>query len=135
MQYKVLINLLIPETEESFEAYIPINRTVYDVSELLADMIEAESKNISERKSLMLYDRRTGMAYEVTKLIRETNIRNGSEVVAILQDNIKEPEDSEIPKPEQKSEEKINTLKKPEIAKEMPSPQDSQTTINIDHKE
>lgn len=135
MQYKVLINLLIPETEESFEAYIPINRTVYDVSELLADMIEAESKNISERKSLMLYDRRTGMAYEVTKLIRETNIRNGSEVVAILQDNIKEPEDSEIPKPEQKSEEKINTLKKPEIAKEVPSPQDSQTTINIDHKE
>lgn len=135
MQYKVLINLLIPETEESFEAYIPINRTVYDVSELLADMIEAESKNISERKSLMLYDRRTGMAYEVTKLIRETNIRNGSEVVAILQDNIKESEDSEIPKPEQKSEEKINTLKKPEIAKEMPSPQDSQTTINIDHKE
>lgn len=88
MQYKVLINLIVPETEESYEAYIPINKTIFYVSKLLAKLIETESKSINKKIALFLYDRRNGQAYESTKLIRETNIRNGSEIIAILQKEV-----------------------------------------------
>ena len=69
MQYKVLIKLYVPEVEESYEAYIPINKTIYTVN-----------------KTLKLYNRYTGMLYDYTKIVRDTDIRNGSQLVAILED-------------------------------------------------
>lgn len=87
MQYKVLIKLYVPEVEEIYEAYIPINKTVYTVSLLLGDLIRTHSKEISNDKSIKLYNRYTGAQYDYTKIIRDTDIRNGSQLVAILQEN------------------------------------------------
>ena len=39
MEYKVLIKLFVPEIEEAYEAYIPINKTVGQVSVLLNHMV------------------------------------------------------------------------------------------------
>lgn len=86
MQYKVLIKLYVPEVEESYEAYIPINKTIYTVSKLLADLIRSHSREIAENKTIKLYNRYTGMRYDFTKIVRETDIRNGSQLVAILED-------------------------------------------------
>jgi hypothetical protein len=86
MQYKVLIKLYVPEVEESYEAYIPINKTIYTVNKLLADLVRTHSREITENKTLKLYNRYTGMLYDYTKIVRDTDIRNGSQLVAILED-------------------------------------------------
>lgn len=90
MQYKVLIKLYVPEVEESYEAYIPINKTVYTVSKLLADLIRSHSREITENKTIKLYNRYTGIQYDFTKIIRDTDIRNGSQLVAILEDAVQD---------------------------------------------
>jgi hypothetical protein len=87
MEYKVLIRLYVPEAEEDFEVYVPINKTIYEVSKILERLLESKIKEIVKNKVMTLYDRTNGKAYEPTMLIRETDIRNGSEIIAIMQES------------------------------------------------
>lgn len=98
MQYKVLIKLYVPEVEESYEAYIPINKTIYTVSKLLADLIRTHSKEITDNRSIKLYNRYTGMQYDFTKIVRDTDIRNGSQLVAILEEMPQEEDVAQLAK-------------------------------------
>lgn len=84
MEYKVLIKLLVPEIEDTYEAYIPINKTVAEVSQLLNQLVNNRSDGVYPiKESIHLYDRYTGTPYNMGMLVRDTNIRNGSELVFI----------------------------------------------------
>ena len=81
MEYKVLIRLYVPQIEEIYEMYIPINKTIGEVSELLCNLIFDLSKVYPKRKNARLCNRRTGIIYERNFVIRQTDIRNGSELI------------------------------------------------------
>ena len=83
MEYKVLIKLFVPEIEEVFEVYIPINKTVGEVSGLLNQLVHSLSDVFPLGGVMHIYNRRTNELYNTGLLIRDTDIRNGTELVMI----------------------------------------------------
>lgn len=82
MDYKILIKLFLPELEQSFEMYIPVNRTIGQVIELMNKVVNDITLNVYPIKDgLQLMNRRNNTFYEYNDLIRNTNIRNGTELV------------------------------------------------------
>ena len=81
MEYKVLIKLFVPEIEETYEMYIPINKTIGEISELLSKLVNDLSKVYPVKNNACLCNRYTGIIYEKQYLIRDTDIRNGTELI------------------------------------------------------
>lgn len=82
MSNKVLVHLLIPEIDEEYDLYIPINVRVGTVIKLLNTSLSELSKGIFEEKSgRCLYNTEDSSIYDVNKLVRETNIRNATVIV------------------------------------------------------
>lgn len=82
MKNKVLVRLAVPEIFETYNVYLPINKKVGNVIELLSKAIfELTNGNFSSKDTNMLYSSVTGEKYPVDKLIRETDIRNGAKII------------------------------------------------------
>ena len=85
MEYKVLVRLFVPEIEEEYEIYIPINKFVGEVVKSINQLINSMSSGILPIKDeVYLINRQTGACYLGDTLIRDTDIRNGTELVMIL---------------------------------------------------
>lgn len=82
MDYKVLVKLLVPEVEKSFEIYLPINRTVREVCKLINKLINEDTSGLYPiREDLAICNRFTSEIYKYETYIRDTDIRNGSQLV------------------------------------------------------
>ena len=81
---KVLVKIILPEMDKSYDMYLPINRKVGNAIELINKMLN--DITMGEYKAGIhqcLYDKATGNVYENDKLIIDTNIRNGSCLVLL----------------------------------------------------
>ena len=84
MEYKVLIKLYVPEIEQSYEVYIPINKTISQVLILLNKLVcNVSGESYPIKKNLKMYNRRTFEEYKLESIIRNTDIKNGTELVII----------------------------------------------------
>ena len=84
MQYKVLIVLYIPEIEEEYEFYIPVNKHIEEVIEILKKAVAEISYQVYPIKdNLKLVNRRTGEVYDNGSYVRNTTIKNGTQLVLI----------------------------------------------------
>ena len=83
MQYKILVQFHIPEIEEEYEAYIPINKTIGEVSDLLLRVIREKYNTFAEGSNIKMYDKYTYKVYRENDLVRNTGIKNGSELIVI----------------------------------------------------
>ena len=83
MEYKVLIRLFVPEIEDKYEVYIPINKTIGEITPLINQLVTSASKVYPPERNIFLYNRRTGILYSRDSLVRDTDIRNGTELVMI----------------------------------------------------
>lgn len=82
MDYKVLVKLLVPEIEKSYEIYIPVNRTVGEVCLLINKLVNEDTSEIYPlREKVALCNRFTSEIYQMSSYIRDTNIRNGSQLI------------------------------------------------------
>lgn len=81
MKNKVLVELSVPSLDEVYSVYIPINKRVGNIIQLLnKSLFELTNGLYVGSDKTYLYDEQ-GEIYDVNMLIRETNIRNGSLVV------------------------------------------------------
>lgn len=81
---KVLIKLYVPKIEEQYDIWIPINRRIYSIIELLIKAVnELSSGNYTPSQKPLLYDKLTAKAYDINITVLESNIRNGTELVLI----------------------------------------------------
>lgn len=82
MDYKVLIKVYVPKIEETFEMYIPVNQTVKHVITLMNSIInDITGKLFPIQNDLKLCNRRKNTIYKNNQIIRDTDIRNGTELV------------------------------------------------------
>ena len=82
MNNKVLVNLVVPVLEESYDVFIPIKRKVGNVIELLSKLVSDLSGGYfvaNEKNSL--YSGDSGDMYAIDILIINTDIRNGSKII------------------------------------------------------
>lgn len=82
MEYKVLAIILVPEIERKFEVYLPVNKTVGEVLKLVNKLInESTSEVFPIRDNIAFCNRFTNEIYPFNKFIRDTDIRNGTQLV------------------------------------------------------
>ncbi len=81
---KIFVTIYIPLIEEKFEMFIPIDKEVIEIINLILkgvnslvdiDYVLAEETN--------LYDKTTGKKYLGDKKIYETDIKNGCELIIV----------------------------------------------------
>ena len=83
MEYKVLVNILIPSIEEKYEMYLPVNKYIGDICFTLSKIFNDQSKVFPCKKNGILYNVETGTSYDANILLRDSNIKNGTELIFI----------------------------------------------------
>ena len=82
MNNKVLVELVVPVLEESYDVFIPMNRKVGNVIGLISKIVSDMSGGYfvaNEKNSL--YSGDSGDKYPVDVLVLNTDIRNGSKLI------------------------------------------------------
>ena len=81
---KILVKLYVPEIEEQYDVWIPLNRKIYSVIKLLIKSInEFTDGYYKPNKMPLLFDKITASEYDINLTIKESNIKNGSEIILI----------------------------------------------------
>lgn len=82
MDYKVLVNVYIPEIEQSYEFYIPVNKHIEYVIKIINKAIsDLTFHQYPEKPNLQICNRRTGQIYDNGFYVRNTDIKNGTQLV------------------------------------------------------
>lgn len=82
MKNKVLIKLIVPDIDETYDIFLPINKKIGEIVILITRSInEHESLNLQNNK--VLYNRSTGRDYDPNDLIKNTDIRNGTSLILL----------------------------------------------------
>ena len=81
---KVFIVLEVPLIEEKYEVYIPIGKKIHKVAAILSKAVsELSGGHYPVKENPMLYSKVTGKAYNINMTVKETDIRNGTEIILI----------------------------------------------------
>ena len=84
MKNKVLVELIVPEIEKSYDIYIPVGKKVGSVIKLLNKAIfELSDGTYNGGTKNQMYNRDTWIRYDNNVLIKDTDIRNGSKVILL----------------------------------------------------
>ncbi len=82
MKNKILVEIIVPDIDQSYEVFIPINRKVGSVIELLNRAILELSDGIFKGDNkTCLYDKETNLQLDINKTIAESKIKNGATLV------------------------------------------------------
>lgn len=82
MNNKVLINLYVPMLEKKYEIFLPVNRKIGEICNLIAKgLVEISNDYYIITNCEHLYNRVNGSIYNEKMLLKNTDIRNGSELV------------------------------------------------------
>ncbi len=83
MKNKVLVELLVPELEKSYDIYIPISKRIGNVIFLLVKAINELGIDYDMNNTIALFNRDTSMKYNPNDLVYNTDIRNGTTLILI----------------------------------------------------
>ncbi len=82
MNNKVLVKLYVPTIEKNFDIWIPLNKRVCNVIMLCVKAVNEFSRGYYKPDKLpILYDRETAKPYDVNLIVKDTTIRNGTELI------------------------------------------------------
>ena len=81
---QVLVKLYVPDIEKIYDVWIPSHKRIYNVIALLVKAINEMNDNSYKRTEMpSLYDKVSAKMYDINLSIKETDIRNGTELVLI----------------------------------------------------
>lgn len=84
MENKVLITLSVPYLESNYDIFIPVNKRVHTVIDLLKkSLFELSEGDFDMNKDYQLYNYNNGTKYDINLLIRDTDIRNNTRIIII----------------------------------------------------
>ena len=68
---KILIEVYVPIMEDKYDVFIPINKNLQAIIQLLNKAINEMTNGLYNVKSTMLSDKITGAAYDMNKIVKE----------------------------------------------------------------
>ena len=84
MKNKVLVSLSIPEIDKKYDVYLPINKKIGNIINLLNKSIsELTDGEFILSTANSLFNATTKEKYESDILLANTNIRNGTELILL----------------------------------------------------
>lgn len=84
MKNKVLIKLIVPELDETFDVFIPVNELVWKIKRIILKAIgDLSNANIDTNIEYVLLNKDNSKIYNNNEIILDTDIRNSSELILI----------------------------------------------------
>lgn len=84
MNNKVLVKLTIPEIDESFDVFIPVNELTWKIKKMIVKCInDITNSNFDLKKDYLLIKKDNGKVYRNNDIIIDTDIRNTCELLMI----------------------------------------------------
>ena len=84
MKNKVLIKLIVPEVNESYDLFIPVNEVMWKIKKLILKCVsDLTDSAIDMTREFIFINKSTGRIYENNDIILQTEIRNGSEIILL----------------------------------------------------
>ena len=84
MKNKVLIQLIVPAIETSYDIYLPINKKIGNIITILNKTIaELSDGCFIGNNQTALYNKDTNEKYLPNTLVYNTNIRNGTSLILL----------------------------------------------------
>ncbi len=84
MKNKILIELEIPLIEKKYDLFIPINKKVGTIKRLIEQaLIELTDGAYYMAEDTNLYNKDSGIIYDINKTVRDTDLKNGSGVILL----------------------------------------------------
>ena len=81
---KVFIIVEIPLIEEKYEVYIPVGKKIHKVISLLVKSVsELSGGHYPAKKNANIYSKATGKIYNINLTVKDSDIRNGTEIILI----------------------------------------------------
>ena len=81
---KILVKLYVPTIEQQYEVWLPINKKIYKIINLLIKSVYEFSGGYYKPSEMpMLYDRTTAKLFDINLNAKENNIKNGSGIILI----------------------------------------------------
>ena len=81
---KALVEVFVPAAGKKYDVFIPTNKRISSVIALLVKAInELSNGSFSPSQMPMLYNKITAQSYDINITIKESDIRNGSELILI----------------------------------------------------
>lgn len=80
---KVLVFVNVPLIQKRYEIYIPIGMKICKVSKLIIKAINEITDNSYKKDVVSLYSKLSGKKYEENSIVKNTDIRNSTELVLI----------------------------------------------------
>lgn len=82
MKNKVLIKLIVPELDMSFDVFIPVNEIVWKIKIMLIKSIsDLVGSSFDEKKDYILMNKSTCRVYKNNEVILNTDVRNCAELI------------------------------------------------------
>ncbi len=80
--YKILVELYVPIIESKYELFIPVNKKISNVIYLLVQAInELSDENFPISNKYLLYNKETGLPYDLNQNVKDANITNGTKLI------------------------------------------------------
>ena len=84
MKNKILVEVKVPEIDETYSVYLPINKKIGNIIILLNKAIsEMSNGNFKLSNFNVLYNAATGNEYQVDVIISNTDIRTGTKLILL----------------------------------------------------
>ena len=79
---KILVLVYIPEIEREYDLYIPINKKIGTIKKyLIKSIIDFNDGNVSNIEKFKLYDKMSSVLYDNNMLVKDSGIKNGSQLI------------------------------------------------------
>ena len=84
LENKVLVSVSVPQLKSKFDIYMPVNRKIHNVIGMVKkSLFDLSQGSFDMDAKYMLYNRETGEPYDMNILVRDSDIRNGSNVILL----------------------------------------------------
>ena len=82
MNNKVLVKLLVPELNSSFDIFLPVNELIWKIKKMLVKSIsDLTNIRLNPKNSYVLINAISGICYTYNITIHQTDIRNASTLI------------------------------------------------------
>jgi peptide subunit release factor 1 (eRF1) len=81
---KVLVEILLPATDQSFDVFIPLDSRMSDVLQMVSTLLsELSDGKFKASRDAVLCDAASGIIFNINMFVSELGIKNGSKLMLI----------------------------------------------------
>ncbi len=84
MKNKILLKIIIPETDDTFDIFIPVNEVIWKIKKLFITGASELSGNLLDKNADYCFiNKDSGKIYNNNEIVFDTDIRNASELILL----------------------------------------------------